>query len=242
MRLGLGKKKGDGSGIGTPSNVQKVVSVTSNLDWDVSNPEDFFTLHEQLGKGAYGAVYKAQFKATGVVIAAKKVYDDENAQATIKKEVDILRTCNHPNVVCYYGCVKTNKKKEEGVKKGPGLKIIQEPKPPIWILMDYCGGGSIRDYMDKSKKLLTEVQLSCILPQVLNGLSYLHDKGIIHRDLKAANILLSEDGIVKVADFGISTQLSATITGNAKTMVGTTYWMVCDNEFIEYFFLLIIGT
>jgi serine/threonine protein kinase len=116
--------------------------------------------------------------------------------------------------------------KDKG-KKSKSFSAIQEDTgpQPLWILMDYCSGGSIRDYMDTTGKTLTEQETSCILVGVLQGLAYLHSQNIIHRDLKAANILINQDGQVKIADFGISTQLNATITGNAKTMVGTTYWM-----------------
>jgi len=67
--------------------------------------------------------------------------------------------------------------------------------------------------------------VACVLLGVIQGIIYLHSQNIIHRDLKSGNILLSEDGSVKIADFGISTQLNASVTGNAKTMIGTTYWM-----------------
>jgi len=134
--------------------------------------------------------------------------------------VDILKKCNNPNVVTYFGCVKASSSADKSPSRPP-----VDSKPPLWILMDYCAGGSIRDYMDRSKKNLTEEQVGSVLTQTILGLSYLHSIGIIHRDLKSGNLLLTEGGVVKVADFGISTQLSATITGNAKTMIGTTYWM-----------------
>jgi len=152
----------------------------------------------------------------------KKIHDDKNAQATIKKEVDILRSCNSPFIVNYFGCLQGKSKTEE--TKG-GFKYPDEGTQPLWILMDYCGGGSIKDIMDKTGKPLGEDQVACVLLGVIQGIAYLHSQKIIHRDLKSGNILLAEDGAIKIADFGISTQLSATVTGNAKTMVGTTYWM-----------------
>jgi len=220
-------KDKDGSGISTPYDVKQVAHVTDGLDWNVSNPEDLFTIKAQLGKGAYGAVFKAEFK-TGHPIAAKKIYDEEAAKITIKKEVEILKICNHPNIVNYFGCLIPNSLPDSGEKGKTNKKqgiIPVEAKAPVWILMDYCGGGSVRDYMDTSKKNLTEQQCGAVLLGTLMGLGYLHSQKVIHRDLKAANVLLTEDGIVKLADFGISTQLTATLTGKAQTMVGTTYWM-----------------
>lgn len=219
------KQKDDGSGISSPFNVQNVLTVTENLDWETDNPEEIFQVKQELGKGAYGAVYKAEFIGSKITIAAKKVFDEEQAQATIKKEVNILQKCKHPNVVTYYGSIKGKTKTNMELKGSKPVTTPEAKSPAIWILMDYCEGGSVRDYMDQTKKNLTEDQVAAVLIGAIQGLAYLHSIGIIHRDLKAGNLLLSSDGTVKVADFGISTQLSATITGNAKTMIGTTYWM-----------------
>jgi len=152
----------------------------------------------------------------------KRIHDDKTAQATIKKEIDILRKCNSPFIVNYYGCLQGKAKIEE--IKG-GFKYPDEGKEPLWILMDFCGGGSVKDITDVTGIPLNEDQVACVLLGVIQGVIYLHSQKIIHRDIKAANILLGEDGSVKIADFGISTQLNAAVTGNAKTMIGTTYWM-----------------
>lgn len=214
---------GDGSGISGPYDVSKKVSVGLDLNWD-GNPEDIFTLHKQIGRGAYGTVYKAEFKSSGFPIAIKKVIEDKNTRDTIKKEVDLLKKCKHLYIVNYFGSVlgkdvTINDKDAKG-----GFIYPDTETKAIYILMDYCGGGSVRDYLDV-KGVLNEKQIACLLVGVIQGLSYLHSQNMIHRDLKAANILMSEDGTVKIADFGISTQLNATVTGNPKTMIGTTYWM-----------------
>jgi len=203
--------------------------------------KELLTPKEVLGRGAYGQVYLAELKSSGFKVAAKLVHDDDQAKDTIKKEVDILKRCNSPFIVNYFGCVipipapaqsppadgkKDTKKDAKGKKTTSNNNSeISMGANGVWILMDYCGGGSIRDYMDATSKVLNEYETSCVLIGVIQGIAYLHSQRIIHRDLKAANILLTEDGQVKIADFGISTQLSATITGNAKTMIGTTYWM-----------------
>jgi len=216
--------KDDGSGISNPYDVKVQFSVGKDLNWEASSPGDVFTLKEQIGKGAFGQVYRAEFKSTRFPIAIKRIAEDSNTQATIFKEVDILRKSNHPHIVNYFGCLQgTDPSKQAKDEKGR-FSYPDSQDRAAWILMDYCAGGSIRDYLDTSGNL-TEVQLAAVMIDVLQGLNYLHNQKIIHRDLKAANILLSEDGNVKIADFGISTQLNATVTGNPKTMVGTTYWM-----------------
>ncbi|KAJ3370862.1 Serine/threonine-protein kinase 25 [Kappamyces sp. JEL0680] len=93
----------------------------------------------------------------------------------------------------------------------------------LWIVMEYCSGGSCLDRM-KRNGVFTESAVSIILHETLKGLEYLHGLGRIHRDIKAANILLTEDGGVKLADFGVSGQISATIS-KKNTFVGTSYWM-----------------
>jgi len=216
-------KDSDDSGISTPFNLKKSVSVTPELNWEVESTDEVFEIKEQIGKGGYGSVYKAELKSSGFTIAVKKVFDDQNAKVTIKKEVDILKKCNNPFIVNYFGCVLA---KGEGKKDAKGMfHYPDETKQPVWILMDFCAGGSLRDYLDNTKKNLTEPQIAAVLAGVLQGLTYLHANSIIHRDLKCGNILLTENGSIKIADFGISTQLSAAATGKAQTLIGSTYWM-----------------
>eukprot|EP01119_Soliformovum_irregulare_P017122 TRINITY_DN5036_c0_g1_i1.p1 TRINITY_DN5036_c0_g1~~TRINITY_DN5036_c0_g1_i1.p1 ORF type:complete len:341 (+),score=108.89 TRINITY_DN5036_c0_g1_i1:25-1047(+) len=215
------RKKADESGIGTPYNVRQDVHVSQNLNWEVDDAKSIFVLKQQIGKGAYGSVYRGEFTSGGVV-AAKKIHDTKESQGIIKKEVDILRKCKSPYIVNYFGCLHGEPKVEE---KEKGFKYPDEGKDAFWILMDYCGGGSVRDHIDATKSPLKEEEVGAICIGVLQGLKYLHSQKIIHRDLKAGNVLLTDDGQVKIADFGISTQLNGTLTGNPKTMIGTTYWM-----------------
>jgi serine/threonine protein kinase len=210
------------SGISVPYNVIRTAHVTPNFNWEIKNPLEIFIFEKEIGKGAYGSVFKAIFKETQYPVAAKKIqFEKQQAADDVRKEIDILKTCNHPNIVNYYGCMVSNIKIEDK----SGFLLPEENENSLWILMDYCAAGSIKDFIQKTKNPLNEIQAAYVLSQSLQGLQYLHSLKIIHRDLKCANILLTEDGVAKIADFGISTKLDGATSAKAKTLIGTPYWM-----------------
>ncbi|KAI8585657.1 kinase-like domain-containing protein [Geranomyces variabilis] len=193
-------------GISAPSNFVKKVHVDAEFNWTgEGDPKELFTLQEKLGEGAFGSVYKAVLKQTGFVMAIKQIATTKPDQKeAIRKEIDLLRQCSHRNVLQYYGCLPTSEQ--------------------MWILTDYCAAGSVSDLMELTEATLTEQQMGVVLAAALEGLVFLHGRGIVHRDLKGANILLTETGEVRIADFGVSERL----TGDAamrRTVVGTPYWM-----------------
>lgn len=108
----------------------------------------------------------------------------------IQQEIIMMRDCRHPNIIAYYG------------------SYLRRDK--LWICMEYCGGGSLQDIYQVSGPL-TERQIAYMCRETLKGLEYLHSMGKMHRDIKGANILLTENGDVKLADFGVSAQITATI-------------------------------
>ncbi|XP_042144597.1 serine/threonine-protein kinase 3 isoform X1 [Ixodes scapularis] len=166
-------------------------------------PEEVFDIICKLGEGSYGSVYKALHKESGQVLAIKQVPVDTDLQEIIK-EISIMQQCDSPYVVKYYG----------SYFKGSDL----------WIVMEYCGGGSVSDIMRLRKKTLSEEEIATILSDTLRGLEYLHQRRKIHRDIKAGNILLNTEGHAKLADFGVAGQLTDTMA-KRNTVIGTPFWM-----------------
>ena len=173
------------------------------LDNLTDDPAAVFQIVEKLGEGSYGEVYNALDKRTGQLVAIK-VIPVESDLSDFKREIEILKQCRSPYIVAYTGSY---------FKDGN-----------LWIVMEYCGAGSVADLMAIAGCTLTEREMAEVLAATLKGLEYLHAHKLIHRDLKAGNILLTEDGAAKLADFGVSAQLSSTIS-KRRTVIGTPYWM-----------------
>ncbi|XP_063217948.1 serine/threonine-protein kinase 3-like [Bacillus rossius redtenbacheri] len=166
-------------------------------------PEEVFDIICKLGEGSYGSVYKALHKESGQVLAIKQVPVDSDLQEIIK-EISIMQQCHSPWIVKYYGSYFHN--------------------TDLWIVMEYCGAGSVSDIMRLCQKTLTEEEIATILCDALKGLEYLHLRRKIHRDIKAGNILLNSEGHAKLADFGVAGQLTDTMA-QRNTMIGTPFWM-----------------
>ncbi|XP_064109868.1 LOW QUALITY PROTEIN: serine/threonine-protein kinase Tao-like [Macrobrachium nipponense] len=171
--------------------------------FDRDDPDRLFDDLREIGHGSFGAVYYARHVASKEVVAIKKMSYSGKQSAEkwqdILKEIKFLRSLRHPNTVTYKGCY---------------LK-----ESTVWLVMEYCL-GSASDIIEVHRQPLREDEISAICEGCLQGLSYLHSLGKIHRDIKAGNILLTENGTVKLADFG-----SASINSPANSFVGTPYWM-----------------
>ncbi|KAJ6235568.1 sterile20-like kinase [Anaeramoeba flamelloides] len=115
------------------------------------------------------------------------------------------------------------------------IGILKKCKHKNIIVMEYCGGGSVRDICQILEKGLNEKQIAAIMYGVLEGLHYFHSNRKIHRDIKGANILLTDRGEVKLADFGVTAQLSKTIS-KRDNVIGTPYWLAPEiiQEFQAY--------
>ncbi|RLM73739.1 MAP3K epsilon protein kinase 1-like [Panicum miliaceum] len=165
-----------------------------------------YMLGDEIGKGAYGRVYKGLDLENGDFVAIKQVSLENIPQ----EDLNIIMNLNHKNIVKYLGSLKT--------------------KSHLHIILEYVENGSLANIIKPNKfgpfpESLVAVYIAQFLHgQVLEGLVYLHEQGVIHRDIKGANILTTKEGLVKLADFGVATKLTEADI-NTHSVVGTPYWM-----------------
>ncbi|KAH8840477.1 hypothetical protein MCOR27_007562 [Pyricularia oryzae] len=192
-------------------------SISSSSRGAPKHPTTFRWFKGQLiGKGTYGRVYLGMNATTGEFLAVKEVEVNPRAAAGDKKrmkelvaaldqEIETMQHLDHVNIVQYLGC--------------------ERKETSISIFLEYISGGSIGSCLRKNGKFEESVVQS-LTRQTLSGLAYLHREGILHRDLKADNILLDVDGTAKISDFGISKKTD-NIYGNDKSnsMQGSVFWM-----------------
>lgn len=160
---------------------------------------------EVIGRGKFGVVYKAYHKQTKQVFAIKVLNLDTEEEDIIdvQQEIQFLTELKSvPNITHYYG------------------SILNDTK--LWIVMDYCAGGSLRTLLKSG--VMEEKYIGVIVRELLLTLSAVHKLGVIHRDLKAANVLISKEGNVQLCDFGVAAKVVSN-SSKRTTMAGTPYWM-----------------
>ena len=167
------------------------------------DPATIFGDMSFLGSGAFGEVFETSHLATGARLAVKKIrlvkgFDSDEWVDTYR-EIRFLRRCDHPNILTFHGC------------------YLYEMT--ICLAMELAL-GSVTDVMEVFKAPLNEAEIAVVAHDVLAALAYLHQSGLIHRDVKAANILLTEDGSVRLGDLG-----SGSMSSRASSLVGSPYWM-----------------
>ncbi|KAG5183787.1 kinase-like domain-containing protein, partial [Tribonema minus] len=166
-----------------------------------------WVLGSQIGRGAFGQVHMGHNQVTGELIAVRRLclVSDEKRAATSQliNEIQLMQRCHHPNIVGYLGA--------------------ELHTSWVCILQEWVAGGSITSML-ASFGAFPQPVTHCYARQLLQGVMYLHSCGIVHRDLKGDNVLISASGVVKIADFGTSKQLFD-LQDNSAQLQGTPYFM-----------------
>lgn len=155
-----------------------------------------FVVGELLGKGFFGQVFKVTHKKTKEVMVLKELYRvDEEAQRNFLKEVAVLRSLSHNNVLRFIGVLYRDKK--------------------LHLVTEFIPGGSLKELVHDSDLVLPWEQRILFAKDIACGMAYLHSKNIIHRDLNSLNCLVREDKTVIVADFGLARIIQSPTKGTA---------------------------
>jgi len=158
----------------------------------------------KIGEGAAGEVFVATDKSSRKVAIKKMALNSESIKLLVT-EISIMKTSKHPNIVEYMDAY-----------------VVEDQ---IWVAMEYMGGGCLTEVLEQFEHVqMSEVQMAYSCLETLKALRYIHSLHRIHRDIKSDNILVGEEGDVKIADFGYAAQLTQQ-QQKRNTVVGTPYWM-----------------
>ncbi|GAB5587741.1 signal transducing kinase of the PAK [Umbelopsis nana] len=167
------------------------------------DPTEIYTNMVKIGQGASGGVYTAYPLLSTTPVAIKQMnLQKQPKKELIINEILIMKDSRHPNIVNFI---------DSYLWRGD-----------LWVVMEYMEGGSLTDVV--TCNMMMEGQIAAVCKEVLQALIHLHDKGVIHRDIKSDNVLLSLQGNIKLTDFGFCAQLNEQ-RSKRTTMVGTPYWM-----------------
>ncbi|CAK9203622.1 unnamed protein product [Sphagnum troendelagicum] len=192
-----------------PDSAHSSVLPSGTDDWEIDNSQLKYI--SKLANGSFGDLYRGTYCGQDVAIKILKPERlNENLQREFQQEVSIMRKVRHKNVVQFIGaCTKP---------------------PNLCIVTEFMSCGSVYDYIHKQKAVLKLPMLLRVAIDISKGMDYLHQNNIIHRDLKAANLLMDENEVVKVADFGVARVQAQSGVMTAET--GTYRWMA--PEVIEH--------
>ncbi|KAM0749348.1 Pkinase-domain-containing protein [Meredithblackwellia eburnea MCA 4105] len=178
--------------------VERLMAICTDAD-----PTKLYRNLVKIGQGASGGVYTAYQNSTNLCVAIKQMnLEQQPKQDLIINEILVMKESRHRNIVNFI---------DSFLLKGD-----------LWVVMEYMEGGSLTDVV--TCNIMSEGQIAAVSRECLEGLKHLHEHGVIHRDIKSDNILLSLQGDIKLTDFGFCAQIQGE-TAKRTTMVGTPYWM-----------------
>lgn len=187
----------------TSSNMGSQTLLRLRLICNAEDPTKLYRNLVKIGQGASGGVYTAYQVGTNMMVAIKQInLGNQLKRDLIVNEILVMKQNKHDNIVNFIDSFLL--------------------KDDLWVIMEYMEGGSLTDVL--MSNIMTESQIATVVKEVLKGLIYLHSKGIIHRDIKSDNVLLSLDGLIKLTDFGFCARVNEAMNKRT-TMVGTPYWM-----------------
>ncbi|USP79542.1 hypothetical protein yc1106_06816 [Curvularia clavata] len=181
-----------------PDIVAKLTAICTNAD-----PRERYRNLSKIGQGASGGVFMAYEVHTNKCVAIKQMnLEQQPKKDLIINEILVMKDSKHKNIVNFM---------DSFLLRGD-----------LWVVMEYMEGGSLTDVV--TFNIMSEGQIAAVCRETLHGLQHLHSKGVIHRDIKSDNILLSQEGNIKLTDFGFCAQINES-HNKRTTMVGTPYWM-----------------
>jgi len=187
-----------------PGPMPQETSLTLDQLVSKENPNDMYKDMKKIGEGAAGEVFLAT-DSEGRQLAVKKMQLNGESLKLLITEISIMKTSSHPNIVKYFESY-----------------IVEDQ---LWVAMEFMGGGCLTEILEQFDSVqMTEPQMAYACVETLKALVYIHNMHRIHRDIKSDNILLGDDGSVKIADFGYAAQLTQK-QQKRNTVVGTPYWM-----------------
>ncbi|KAH6663594.1 serine/threonine-protein kinase MST20 [Plectosphaerella plurivora] len=185
-----------------PSNAIDIVSALKRICSE-GDPREIYRGFNKIGQGASGGVYTGHERGTNRLVAIKQMnLEQQPKKDLIINEILVMKESSHPNIVNFIDSFLTGGE--------------------LWVVMEFMEGGSLTDVV--TFNMMTEGQIASVCRETLKGLQHLHSKGVIHRDIKSDNILLSLEGNIKLTDFGFCATINEA-QNKRTTMVGTPYWM-----------------
>jgi CTD kinase subunit alpha len=156
----------------------------------------------QVGEGTFGKVYKARNTQSGVYVALKRIRmesEKDGFPVTAMREIKLLQSLSHDNVVCLYEMMVS----DGNCTLSCGVPFSDGDLGNVYMVFEYMD-HDLTGILSQTQFTFTTAHLKSFCQQMLQGLAYLHHKSVVHRDIKGSNILVNQQGVLKLADFGLA--------------------------------------